>query len=200
MRTISKEAEPNFFTTWKQAHPHAKYEDLSRKVKRDLKESLIKEQKGLCCYCESLIDKDHSHIEHFKPKGVAEFSHLELDYNNLHASCTKNAIAGMDVHCGHKKDCYYSETLLSPLEPNCHTHFSYTMDGKIHAADPQGTEAINVYNLNSELLIKKRKSLIESLTEEDITEEDIIDHIDDTKDKLGEFITMITYLYNNKNI
>ena len=200
MRTISKADEPCIFTDWKHNHPTARYECLRGKVKIDLRKSLIKEQKGLCCYCESLIDKDHSHIEHFKPKGVPEFSHLELYYNNLHASCTKNVIAGMDVHCGHKKDNYYSETLLSPLESNCHTHFSYTMDGKIHATDPRGAEAIDVYNLNSELLIRKRKSLIESLTAEDITEEDIIDHIDESKNQLGEFITTITYLYDNGNI
>lgn len=201
MRYIQKGTEPLSFTQWKKSHPGASYNDLDGSAKQDLKQSLINEQKSLCCYCERLITRDNSHIEHFKPKSDKRYKHLELDYNNLHASCFRFNPDDKELRqCGHKKGHYISTTLLSPLDKNCSTHFTYTLDGEIHAIDSIGEEAIKVYNLNSKLLIESRQQLIDIFFQKGITEEDILNHIDTTQDPLGEFITMITYLYNNGDL
>lgn len=201
MRYIQKGTEPISFTQWKQQNPGARYKNLEGAIKQELKQSLIDEQKSLCCYCERRIISENSHIEHFKPKGNDKYRHLELDYNNLHASCFRFNPKEEELRqCGHRKGRQISKTLLSPLDKNCSTHFSYTLDGKIHGIDSKGKEAIEVYNLNSALLIKSRKQLIDFFLEDDVTEQDIIDHIDTTQNPLGEFITMITYLYDNGDI
>lgn len=201
MKHIIKSSEPVSFTNWKRTNPELGYKDLVRSPKRDLKNALIAEQKHLCCYCERRINDNDSHIEHFKPKGNPLYSHLELDYNNLHASCIKYLSNGEEPQCGHKKGDVFTNTLLSPLEPDCASHFWYTMDGIVHSTDDRGKEAIDVYNLNSGTLISQRKGLIEFLTSDYALENNaIIDHLDDTKSFLGEFYTMIEYLYHNHNI
>lgn len=200
MKHIVKNNEPASFTAWKLAHPNARYQDLNRPTKGDVKSSLLIEQKYVCCYCECRISDNNSHIEHFKPQGTPAFRHLDLVYSNLHASCIKNCPAGVDLHCGHKKGEYFSGTLVSPLEVDCHTHFSYRMDGHIHHLDERGEEAIREYNLDSELLVQKRKAIIDLLTMDEITEQDIEDYLDDTQPQLGEFFTMVEYLHKNNNI
>lgn len=200
MKHIIKTVEPASFTYWKHSNPTLRYDDLVGLPKQDLKNSLIAEQKHLCCYCERRITSASSHIEHFKPKGNPVYRCLELDYNNLHASCIKSLSSGLEPQCGHKKGDTFSATLISPLEANCADYFWYTMDGYIHGAGERGNEAITVYNLNSRVLIQQRKSLIDFFTDPFSSEADIIAHLDDTKTSLGEFYTMIDYLHKNKNI
>lgn len=200
MKHIIKTGEPASFTQWKRSNPALRYDDLVGPPKQDLKNSLIAEQKHLCCYCERRITNADSHIEHFKPKGNPLYQYLELDYNNLHASCIKALSSGVEPQCGHKKGDTFSGTLISPLEANCADFFWYTMDGHIHGVESRGKEAIAVYNLNSKVLVQQRKSLIDFFTSTFSTEADIIAHLDDTKTSLGEFYTMIDYLHKNKNI
>lgn len=200
MKYIIKNSEPLSFTKWKRDNPRLGYKDLKDVTKQDLKNSLIAEQKHLCCYCERRITDADSHIEHFKPKGNPLYKSLELDYNNLHASCIKYLSDGIEPQCGHKKGSIFTTTLLSPLETDCASHFWYTMDGVIHGADARGDEAITIYNLNSKTLISQRKGLIDFFADEMSTKDDIILHLDDTQTCLGEFYTMIDYLYKNHNI
>lgn len=200
MKHIVKSNEPASFAAWKLANPNAKYSDLRNPIKDDVKRSLIEEQKYLCCYCECRINLNDSHIEHFRPKGNPAYVALDLEYGNLHASCIKNCPAGIDLHCGHKKGDYFSDSLISPLETDCHKHFMYTMDGHIHHTDDRGEEAIREYNLDSELLVRQREAIIDALTQDEITEQDIEAHLDDTKPMLGVFYTMVDYLHKNKNI
>lgn len=123
MKHIIKTGEPASFTYWKRSNPTLRYDDLVGPPKQDLKNSLIAEQKHLCCYCERRITNADSHIEHFKPKGNPLYQYLELDYNNLHASCIKALSSGVEPQCGHKKGDTFSGTLISPLEANCADFF-----------------------------------------------------------------------------
>lgn len=54
-------------------------------IKNVVKESLIEEQLGLCCYCGISVDAENVHIEHFMPQ--IDYPARQLDYHNLHASC-----------------------------------------------------------------------------------------------------------------
>lgn len=207
MKYINKKTEPAVFKNWKALHPGATYKDnlsdtrdpASVAAKAALKSSLLSEQKYLCCYCECEITANTSHIEHFKPKGVPAYSGLQLDYSNLHASCTRVPTGRPEEHCGHKKGHDFSANLVSPLEPDCASHFSYLTDGTIGYTDVRGCKTISILNLGSALLNRKRKALIDyfliDCDEEDI-EAEITNHLNPDANKLGEFYTMVDYLHS----
>lgn len=206
MKHITKHSEPAAFTTWKVNNPAATYKDdldREREIKKELKNSLLKEQHYLCCYCECRIRKENSHIEHFKPKGDPKYAHLQLEYNNLHASCGKDRSGKKEEHCGHKKYNEYQEELISPLEPHCATHFTYNTSGEIGYTSKRGRITIDLLNLNSALLKTMRKKLIDyfliELDDNEVNEELKI-HLDTTKVEFGEFYTMIEYLSAQKLI
>lgn len=200
MKFIRKTNEPAEFSTWKTNNPNATYHDLcdTKKCqpKSSLKDSLLKEQGYICCYCECRIYANSSHIEHFKPKGDSSYASLQLNYSNLHVSCTKTPTGSKDEHCGHKKGSDFSMKLVSPLESDCASHFSYTLDGHIGYTDDRGDVTVKMLHLDSELLNQQRKLLIDyflSLQDDEIQGE-LDDHLDATKAKLGEFYTTIEYL------
>lgn len=196
MKYIVKNPEPMSFSAWKTANPAATYDQISSDVKRDLKASLVSEQHGLCCYCECHITPSTSHIEHFKPKAPTQFPNLQLVYSNLLASCIREPAAGQELHCGHKKENIYSTNLVSPLELDCATHFSYTLEGKIASGDYRGQYTIGLLKLDAELLNAQRKKLIDDFLdmEDADVQSEIASHLDDTKAVYGEFYTMIDYL------
>ncbi len=204
MKHIIKNVEPASFTTWKANNPAATYkEDLKRErnIKKALKRSLIDEQHYICCYCECRITESTSHIEHFKPKGNPAYSHLQLDYSNLFASCGKYRSGDIDEHCGHKKYDEYNVDLISPLESDCSTHFKYNLFGEIeHNNSKRGEKTINILNLNSALLKAQRQELIDYFLDLDDNElkKELIAHLDTANTKYGEFYSMIEYLTTNK--
>lgn len=200
MKYIDKSKEPQLFHNWRNSHPKKGYNDLCRKVKQKLKKSLIDEQGGLCCYCECRITKDTSHIEHFKPKGNPAFAQLQLDYQNLHASCIREPKGGDEEHCGHKKGNQFDPLLVSPLEHDCDTHFVFKLDGTIAEADERGKKTITLLHLNSALLNRQRKALIDILLESDELDTALAEHLNPAKRPLGEFYTMIKQFHNKKQL
>ena len=206
MKYIQKQAEPLLFAQWKTAHPGATYKnDLCNAsdatavmAKAALKSSLLAEQKYICCYCECRISDANSHIEHFMPKDPTQFPHLQLEYSNLFASCTKQPTGSPDEHCGHKKETFYSADLISPLEPDCSSHFAYKMDGTIEGTDVRGRLTVQKLHLDSALLDRQRKRLIDDFINIDDDAElqsEIANHLDASKAFLGEFFTMVEYLH-----
>lgn len=205
MKAIEKTSEPEEFSLWKSTHPTAAYIDLghdrlfpgAQRARWALRNTLLHEQKGLCCYCETRIDNGDFHVEHFRPKDSEMFPQLQLAYDNLHACCRKTALGGVDEYCGHKKANVFDTDLISPLEPDCAVHFQYDMMGGVSGTDQRGNITIAILNLNSKLLVRSRKSLIEEF--EDLDDEDylieIAHHLDGTANPLGEFYTTIKYLH-----
>lgn len=201
MKHIAKTAEPETFTQWKADNPLACFKDMhatpdGRNAKNHLRQSLVVEQHHLCCYCESLITDGDFHIEHFRPKAPDKFPHLQLEYSNLHACCHKEPTGSTDECCGHKKKDEFHPDLISPLETDCSTHFTYTADGKIIAADERGRLTIDMLNLNSAQLCDSRKSLIDFFLaiDEDEIDHEIALHLDTGSPVFGEFFTTIQYL------
>lgn len=199
MKYIGKNSEPQWFVDWKKNHPGATYDSLSPKIRKKLRASLVEEQHYICCYCECRIDVGTSHNEHFKPKGNSLYRSLQLDYDNIFASCTKEPDGSPEEHCGHKKKSEYDPQLVSPLEPNCSIHFKYNLNGKISPADNRGQLTIGMLKLDSALLDAARKTLIDLFllkVDPDDLDVEILDHLDKTKTQFGEFYTMIEYLHN----
>ena len=208
MKHIVKQVEPTLFAQWKAANPGATYNvDLcnfgnpaAMAARTALKNSLLAEQKYICCYCECRVSDANSHIEHFRPKDPAQFPHLQLEYSNLMASCTKKPMGMPDEHCGHKKGNFFSADLVSPLEVDCSSHFTYKMDGTIAGIDQRGRVTVEKLHLDSELLNNQRKELIDDFLEiddNDTLQAEITTHLDESGAVLGEFLTMVDYLHKS---
>lgn len=206
MRYIVKNVEPSDFSQWKIDNPSAVYNDLNSEyvIKQSLKNSLLTEQRYLCCYCEKRIGNNDCYIEHFRPKDKTQFPLLQLDYSNLHVSCAKLQTDNDADHCGHKKGNFFDSNLISPLDINCSTFFEYNLNGEISSSNTdKGQLTIQKLNLGSSLLNRSRKRLIDyflfGVDSGDLHSE-IDKHLDSSRSKYGEFHTMIEYLRNTKNL
>ncbi len=178
MRFITKGAEPELLREFKaMANPPdwiPTYDALPKFRKDAIKQALIKEQKGLCCYCERILDEHDSHIEHFRPQHA--YAEYALDYNNMHCSCMAEQKKGEPLHCGMaKKDWYDDELLISPLDHDCESHFMYHGDGRISPANPNdkaAAETIKHLRLDDSGLIAERKVVIDVFLDESLDEEE----------------------------
>lgn len=196
MKKINKEASPEWFETWKQDYKdtngrEAHYKDDfssadvdGQERRRRLRKQLIEEQGYICCYCMKRISIDNSHIEHFWPKTF--FQEIDLDYSNMFASCNGEGSLLLDEHCGHKKEDWWRENMVSPAEAEVETMFRYSFDGRIHSAARRPTtniaqEMIIQMGLDSFHLERNRRQAIEAsefFDEEEYSNDDIRGFID----------------------
>jgi 5-methylcytosine-specific restriction endonuclease McrA len=106
---IKDTTEPDHFSRWKKQNKKAGWNNFSGGSEYgEVKEQLIAEQLGMCCYCEVIISLNDCHIEHLKPKSI--YPQNMFTYDNLLASCNRKE------SCGHKKGSWYSPAMISPLE------------------------------------------------------------------------------------
>ena len=171
MKLIVKGNEPQEVIDWKALANEdwqPNFDELSGPEKRAMRQSLLKEQGQICCYCNQDISDDDFHIEHFRPQ--ENFEPLELVYNNLHVSCLKNKKPGTPSHCGDAKANWFDNTLtLSPLD-NHEASFKYLGNGDIEAAIPNASDMIDKLNLKDESLKGKRLAELSGILDEDFIE------------------------------
>ncbi len=138
---------------------------------KEVKRFLLKEQNGLCAYCQqslNLIDLSDSSIEHVIPK--EHNKELSTCYHNLVAVC-KNPVKDFDTgktHCDKERGSkmispliFHSDADVTELKNN--KYFVAYSDGSIEAkktlseSDKKQAEAfIEVLNLNHTFLKEKR--------------------------------------------
>lgn len=182
MKQVFKGTEPASFTQWKASENEEwtpTYPTLQNPEKRDLHNSLLREQGFACCYCGREIELSSSHVEHFRPQ--EHFQDLALEYRNLHASCLRETKPGNPLHCGHLKGNWFDEALhISPMEEGCELRFRYLLTGEIQkteAADLPAAKMIEVLALDIAYLNNRRKEVIRRLFDENFiaqaSEEDI---------------------------
>jgi len=168
MKHIIKGKEPQEFIDWKAMETEnwkPTFNDLSKRIVRG---PLLQDQGFICCYCEiRLTDSPECQIEHIKPKG--EFPELELEYTNFLACCLGGSHDNPTTqHCGQKKNKWYDpELFVSPLNPDCESYFTYTLNGEIKSSDDTGKQAatnetISKLGLNIQKLKDSRKSTIDA--------------------------------------
>ena len=125
----------------------------------------MREQGFICCYCESRVTLDDSHVEHLRPR--SRFRDLQLDYNNLLCSCLREQSPGEPDHCGPKKASWFDEQMLiSPLQQDCETRFRFTANGEIHprsSSDVAAEMTISRLALDLPKLNALRKAAIDAL-------------------------------------
>jgi uncharacterized protein (TIGR02646 family) len=161
LKQITKGSEPQELLDWKTLENDdwkPSFDNLQGNEKRAVRNSLLAEQGYICCYCNKDISDDNFHIEHFKPQET--FEALELDYNNLHASCLKNQKPESPLHCGMAKGNWFDNAhTLSPLT-NHEGSFSFLYNGKVEATVPIAKQMVERLNLNDASLTAKRKAEI----------------------------------------
>lgn len=127
---------------------------------------------------------DDSHIEHFRPQSI--FPQMDLEYNNMFASCNGDGTIFLDEHCGHRKEDWWEEDIVSPIAAEVEGIFRYSVDGKIHSVPRKSTtniaqEMITHMGLDSFHLERNRREAIEStevFDEAEYSNDDIRDFID----------------------
>lgn len=169
MRRIKKGQEPPSLAAWKALANEVwtpTYRILQNPQKRDLHLSLLMEQGFTCCYCGREIGLDDSHIEHFRPR--SRYRDLELDYENLHASCLREVHPGTPSICGHLKDERFDEeSFLSPLESGIEERFSYTLTGEAVPQDEAAQTMVDALGFNKPFLTSRREEALQGVFDAD---------------------------------
>lgn len=159
MRTIQKGPEPATLTQHRR-QPHADYDNYADKAA--LRQALVAEQRGLCCYCQSRIraTPEGMKIEHWQCQ--ADHPARQIDFSNLHGACLGgHGRPEREQHCDTRKGnnglCF---SVCDPAHP-IERQIRFLGDGKISADDVAIDECINaVLNLNLPRLVSNRKAVL----------------------------------------
>lgn len=159
MRQIRKGQPPESLIRH-QATPFATYDNFPEKD--DLRASLVREQRGLCCFCMARIEPigQSMKIAHWLPQTVRP--EKQLSYQNLLGACRGGeGLPPYDQYCDTRQG--NRELSRNPADQNHHIEdlLSYGGDGKIHSTDAQFNFEINeLLNLNSKWFQNQRKAVL----------------------------------------
>ena len=170
MKHIIKRSSPEL-RRWFKGQPivdgrriNVSYDDMPPDVKEAVKQSLLDEQGGLCCYTGIRMDEDKSHIEHLKPQSRCvdheDVDHEDVDYANLLAAYPSNECP---FGARAKDEWYDVQLLVSPLDKRCESCFRFDLSGGIKPAnenDPAVIETIRRLCLDHGSLTEMRKQAI----------------------------------------
>ena len=204
MKYIVKGTEPQELTDFvADANPDwtPTYRGLTGIAKSALKESLMKEQGYICCYCERTLTENDSHIEHFKPQNDPGVD--PLDFTNMLCSCQKNLPKGADRHCGNLKGGWFDGTLLvSPMNSSCENKFGFKGDGTIYAIenDSAAETTIEKLGLGINKLNNSRKLAIDPFLDDSLSESEFKLFVEgylqiDSEGKYDPFPSTIEHLF-----
>ena len=166
MRYIKKGSEPRSLKNHRN-QAGARYENYRHTS--ELRKALVNEQGYICCYCCSRIYPNSRSmvIEHWKPQ--SKYSKLELNYNNILASCT-GGINSSDTnahHCDKKKA--NRELEFSPADKSHMIEdkiFYEVTTGKIKSNSPTFDKQLKtVLNLNTGHFKEQRKRIFDAIIE-----------------------------------
>ena len=136
-------------------------------AKDDLRQALVTEQRGLCCYCMGRIHPEpmYMKIEHWRSQ--TRYSAEQLDYRNLLGACLGREGQPYRLqHCDTKKG--DMDLRWNPAEPShrIEARVRYEPDGSIRADDANFDRQINdVLNLNLPVLKNNRRGLLDAVLE-----------------------------------
>lgn len=160
--------EPVELTQYKQQNPNAVPADFDSltfsPVKATVKDTLHRDQAGLCAYCEQFLDVRQGQVDHIKPKAANKptqpaFPALAFEYTNFAHSCINNRT------CGQKK-----KSGVLPIEPapGCNDLWVLSSEGSIGPLQTlskqqkhQVTQTRDMLGLNIPELVRDRKKWFE---------------------------------------
>lgn len=164
MRVIDKGVEPRSLVEHR-ATQNSDYANLVNGAKQDLRDALVREQRGLCCYCMTRIEptRESMKIEHWRSQSRHEA--LELTYSNLLAACLgghgqPEALQHCDTRKGER------DIRFNPADPmhRVEQRIQFQADGTIASSDAEfHTQLSDVLGLNLPLLKNRRKGVLSGL-------------------------------------
>lgn len=163
MRTIVKEPEPRSLTEYRlqEGSNYGGFPD-----KDALREALVTEQGGLCCYCMGRIRADAAamKIEHWQPQ--SRYPTGQLNYGNLLAACRGGeGQPPSRQHCDTRKG--DRDLRWNPANPahRIETRLRYGLDGTVCAHDDGEFDAqiCDVLNLNLAVLRNNRQGVLDGI-------------------------------------
>ena len=162
MRAITKGAEPPSLTE----HRLTLYSDYDNYADKDaLRDALVSEQRGLCCYCMGRIHGDPTRmkIEHWRCQ--RRYPTEQLNYRNLLAACPGgDGKPRRPQHCDTRKG--DGDLRWNPADPDHHieTRLRYEPDGSIRSDAPTfDAQLCQVLNLNLAVLKNNRKGVLDAV-------------------------------------
>ena len=164
MRTIWKGKEPASLTKHRKT-PYSYYDNLSVAAKNELRNTLVREQRGLCCYCMSRIhpDRQSMKIEHWQSRRYHQSE--QLNFRNLIGACLGGeGQRDSQQHCDTKKD--DKALKWNPAEPahRIESRVRFDSDGTIRAGDAKFDHQLDdVLGLNVARLRNNRQSVITAI-------------------------------------
>lgn len=199
MRYIAKGIEPIEFSDWKALENEdwkPNYNELSGLVKTAVYNSLIEEQKGICCYCERELATPDYHIEHLNPQHKDEGD--DLDYSNLLCSCLNKTTKGAPLHCGKLKG--HEILPITPLQNDCQSKFEYTAMGEILGVNEEANRTIHILGLDIEKLVRMREFAASPFISEELDDDEFISFVEgyvtpNQDGSLNPFCSMIEFLF-----
>src|SRR6185437_8026347 len=135
MRSIIKSREPASLTEHR-AGEHCDYNNFA--AKDELRAALVKEQRGLCCYCMSRVSASAAamKIEHWRCQ--SRYEDLQLSYQNLLAACLGGHGQPENLqHCDTRKG--ESDLKFNPASPThrIEQRIRFEADGAIASNDAE---------------------------------------------------------------
>ena len=164
MKAIEKATEPKCLVEHR-AQPHSSYQNLSSADKQQLRECLVAEQAGICCYCMGRIrpDADSMKIEHWECQ--EDHPDKQLAYSNLLGACRGGeGRPGRLQHCDTRKG--KAPLKWNPADPShaIESHVAYNIDGTIRSDDEEFNQQLNaVLNLNLPVLKNARGGIMATI-------------------------------------
>ncbi len=168
MRNIHKHAEPPSLTQHR-CKQHADYDNYIEKA--ELRQSLVSEQRSICCYCMQRIRSGETEmkVEHWHAQSPNKYPAEQLDYGNLLGSCRGgHGKRRKHQHCDtRKRD---TDLTFNPANPahDVEAMFLFPGSGRIEAANNKQdlqAQLEDVLNLNHSNLVKNRKAVLDSFRE-----------------------------------
>ena len=166
MRNITKGVEPPSLAQHRLTS-HADYDNLSHADKDTLRQCLVTEQRGLCCYCMQSIRpvEGSMKVEHWHCQD--NYPDEQLAYSNLLGSCMggdgqRDSVKHCDTSKGNR------DLSRNPANRDHHVEelIRYLPDGTITASDEMfNAELSVVLNLNAAHLKNGRVAALRALQE-----------------------------------
>lgn len=162
MRGIIKGSEPASLTQHR-ASSHCDYDNYP--AMDELRQALVNEQRGLCCYCMARIrpDAGSMKIEHWRCQ--ATYPAEQLSYRNLLGGCTGGEGQPARLqHCDTRKGDADLQWNPADRAHAIEARVTYELDGTIRSDDWAFENQLNdVLNLNLPWLKNNRKSVLTSV-------------------------------------
>jgi uncharacterized protein (TIGR02646 family) len=164
LRAIAKGPEPPSLT----AHRQIPYCDYDNYVdKSELRDALVAEQRGLCCYCMGRIESspEKMKIEHWRCQ--ADNPEERLNYRNLLGACPGGHRQPASLqHCDTRKGDQALRWNPANADHQIERRVRYEMDGSIQSDDPEFNAQLNqVLNLNLSVHRNGRKAMFDAVQE-----------------------------------